>query len=173
MLWNDVEFMGKVARVVPYAFIVVGFLFAMSGQYVQSLITDHVESLKEQVEVQRKHTAPALLSDVALVGGNKVKIIISAENDIPVLAKWLFVTKNNQVISGIMMESVRLHPTKASAKWNHTQELQLDRIKDGYVEFRLDYESVYSPELGGPPNLSGKIVRAYQLANDSLRAIPR
>ena len=172
MIWGDIDGMAKLARIIPYVFIVLGFLVAMSGQYVQSLVTDHVDTLRQRAEVQMKHTSPSLTADVTLVDSSNVKIVVAAQNYIPVRANWLFVTKDNQVVSGIMTEKIELHPTAASSKWNHTQSLQLDRVKDGFIELRLDYVSVYSAEVGNPSNLTGRIVRAYQLANGSLRPVP-
>ncbi len=40
MIWENVESLSKLARIVPYLFIVLGFLVALGGQYVQSFIND-------------------------------------------------------------------------------------------------------------------------------------
>ena len=83
--WNDTDFLAKLAKAVPYVFIALGFLVAMSGQFVRTRIDSRVAELNESAEAQRKNTPP--LIDVRL--GNSSSntgeslLEIQAQNEIP------------------------------------------------------------------------------------------
>ena len=56
--WNDTDCLAKLAKAVPYAFIALGFLVAMSGQFVRTRIDSRVAELNKSAEAQPKEHAP-------------------------------------------------------------------------------------------------------------------
>ena len=125
-LWNSVDTLTTLARYAPYAFIVAGFLIAVAGQYVQSFLNDRVEVLKQETEVVRRRTPPSY--DASLIPGSdgKFKVAIKANAQVPVQVTWLVLTKNNVVVSGVMLQSESLYPSTAKISWLYDTPVQLN-----------------------------------------------
>jgi hypothetical protein len=168
-IWNDIESLAKLARWVPYAFIVLGFALAIGGQYARTVLNDRIDTLKAEAELARKNTPPQVAAWMESDGRGQIQTKIRVENDVPMNAKCWVVTRNDEIISGIMLHPVELHPTPETRLWRHPQSIQEVKIKNGYLELRLEYSSVFSAELGNPTGLKGSIVQAYMYENSQLR----
>ena len=159
------------ARIVPYVFIVLGFIIAVSGQFVQGKISDRVTHLKLKAEDVMKHTPPKVKADILAAEDRSLVIVIESENLIPFSSRWLIVTENDHVISGVMLGNVEFHPTKENRKWQYKQQVNKAEIVNDFIELRLDYVSLYSAELNHPPALKGKVVRKFKLIDGIPRPI--
>src|SRR5262245_46388138 len=104
-IWNDIGTLERLARFVPYALIVLGFVVALLGQVVRSTLDARISVLKTEAEASRKRTPPqveAYLATSERTG--EILVVMDAKNLIPWRARWSIVTENNQVVAGIMLE---------------------------------------------------------------------
>ena len=164
--WNDTDFLSKLAKVVPYAFIALGFLFAMGGQFVKTWIDSRVAVLNQRTEAQRKNTPP--LIDVQLGNSSrtgKTLLEIQAKNEIPFTARWSVLTTRSGLVSGIMLDDFEAHPTKEKSRFVVKVSINADKVRENYIELHFTFTSLYSAELNEPPNLKGTIVKKYRYFN--------
>ncbi len=57
-MWNDVEQLTKFVKFIPYVFISLGFVVALSGQFVKAKVEERVVFLKQDAEIAlKKHGA--------------------------------------------------------------------------------------------------------------------
>ena len=164
--WNDTDCLAKLAKAVPYTFIALGFLFAMSGQFVKTLIDSRVAALNKNAEAQRKNTPP--LIDVRLGNSSstgETLLEIQAKNEISFTARWSVLTTRNGLVSGILLEDFEAHPTKEKSRFLVKVPIQGERVRENYIELHFTFTSLYSAELNDPPNLKGEIVKKYRYFN--------
>ena len=163
-MWNDVTILEKIARFTPYTFIVVGFIVALSGQFVSSSINSRIKTIKAQVEYEFKRTPPQVEVSLAksATSGNLL-VVIDTNNLVPIKTRWTIVTKKNQVVTGIMLECVEIHPTDKSKRFTSKADINEKKVVDEFIELRFQYESVYFAEVGVQDNLKGSINRQYRL----------
>lgn len=87
-MWNDIETLQRVAKIVPYVFIVVGFVIALCGQFAKTKIEDRVKQLQKHVETQRQAELRTQLeasrNEVAELGGR----IFAATAVVEALLDW-------------------------------------------------------------------------------------
>jgi hypothetical protein len=55
-IWNDIGTLEHLARFVPYALIVLGFVVALLGQVVRSTLDARISALKTEAEASRNGT---------------------------------------------------------------------------------------------------------------------
>ena len=110
-----------------------------------------------------RRTAPEV--DVQLVYSSKDKygVVILAKNLVPFFARWVVVTKEDHVVSGVMMGEEELHPTPDRRTWRYRTNISIDEVEDDFVELRFRYRSAFSAEMGNPRYLKGEVIRAYRL----------
>ena len=164
--WNDTDCLAKLAKALPYASIVLGFLVALSGQFVKTWIDSRVAVLSQKAEARRKNTPP--LIDVRLgnsSGTGETLLEIVAKNEIPFTARWLVVTTRNELVSGFMTEGFEVHPTKDKNRFLVKVSINADKIRGNYIELRFSFASQYFAELNNPPSLKGEIVQKYRYSN--------
>jgi hypothetical protein len=53
-MWNDIESLQRLAKIVPYIFIIVGFVIAVGGQFAKAKVEDRVKQLQKHAEAQRQ-----------------------------------------------------------------------------------------------------------------------
>lgn len=144
-----------------------------------ALLVDRVANLEEQmanVEDERvtnqakrkqyellRRTAPEV--DVQLERSSKGEytVVIHAKNRVPFFARWLVATKENHVVSGVMMGDMKLHPTPDQSTWKYRTTIDINEVKDNFVELRFRYKSVFYAEMGNPKYLKGEAIHAYDL----------
>lgn len=165
-VWDNIELLSRLSRWVPYFFIASGFLVAMSGEWVRAKVDSRVEVLKVEEANKRKRIPPSLDAYLAIsLETGDLRVVIDAKNTTPFLASWRVVTKEDRIISGIMMSDVEIHPTEDRRRFSDKVDIQHDLVVDEFIELRLRYTSLYAAELGNPPELSGKIRRAFRFAD--------
>lgn len=165
-MWDNIELLSRLSRWVPYFFIAAGFLVAMSGEWVRAKVDNRVEVLKEEEANRRKRIPPNLDAYLATsLETRDLRVVIDAKNTTPFLANWRVVTKKDRIISGIMMGDVEIHPTEDRKRFSDKADIRHDLVVDEFIELRLRYTSLYAAELGNPPELSGKIRRAFRFAD--------
>lgn len=169
-LWEDPEFLSRVARWVPYFFIAAGFAVAISGQWVRTKVDSRVEVLRGQEANRQKQIPPSL--DAHLGTSQKtgdLLVVIDAKNTTPFRARWLVVTREDRVVSGIMMSDVEIHPTEDRKRFTSKADVKPELVVDQYVELHLQYSSLYSAELGDPPELRGEIRRPFRFVGGKVQ----
>ena len=169
-LWNNVETLRRLAAIAPYAFLALGFGVAAFGQYARSTLDSRVTELKAAAEILRKRTPPSV--DIALEpgdGGERYVLVIDATKDIPFKARWLVATRDDKVISGVMLQDVEFHPGPDRRSWRYRVDIPRNEIRDEFIEVRVDWESLYSSEFGRPHELRGRQTRSYRFVNGAKR----
>jgi len=163
MIWNNIETLERIARFIPYIFIILGFFVAFSGQFFQSKIEHRITHLNSQAEEIRKQTCPLLDTHLAISDKGNYLVVIESLNLIPFKARWLIATEENKVVSGVMLGEQEIYPTQKNKKWQFKTDIDKNTVRNDYVELRLNYISVYAAELNYPSNLKGRIVKKYKL----------
>ncbi|EHZ7124178.1 hypothetical protein RUX70_004101 [Vibrio vulnificus] len=165
-MWNDVEQLTKFVKFIPYVFISLGFVVALSGQFVKAKVEERIVFLKQDAEIALKNTAPDL--DVTLgkyAPTGELVLQITAKNDIPFTSSWHIKTTNNEIVSGIQLEKPVSTPTPEQRIFLFKAVVDVSKIKNNYLELDYFYESKYSAELNQPQNLKGTITRKYFYVN--------
>lgn len=136
---------------------------------------ERAKTIEEQHEEARRRTVPAV--DAFLAFGSTTKelvVVIQAKNDIPFKYRWVVVTEQNHIVSGIQTDDQELHPaTRQDKQWWTKADLDRSKIRNGYVELRFTYESLYSAELGYPKELRRTITHEYRLEGDQVFDWPK
>ena len=160
--WNDAEFLAKLVRWVPYALILFGLLIA-AGQFLKIRIDSRIADLRQSEEAERKNTRPvvdASLGNSESKGNILLQIVPS--NKIPFKARWLVVTENNQVVSGILLEEPIIIPKDDQERILYEVTINNDKVVNNYIELRFSFESVYAPESINAEHLKGEIKKQYR-----------
>lgn len=164
-IWDDLDLLVKVGRWIPYVFIVLGFLVAISGQFVRGFVDERITQLRQAAELGKKQTPPNLDAQVAVSDKGSLLVVIDVKNEIPFQSRWLVVTEKDKVVSGLMIQDAEFHPSPSRMQWQHKLNINKEEVVNDYLELRLDYWSVYSAELNHPQQLRGKIIRRYKLVD--------
>ena len=167
--WNDIEALGKIARMLPYALIFLGFLVAASGQFFKSIIDARIGGLEAAALITRKNTRPLIKPFLGhLATSEKKLLVMDTENAIPFRASWLVVTEKDQVVSPIMTGQVDIFPTEDNKRFSTEITINSERVVNQYIELRFRYESIYSGELHDPPHLRGEIRKKYRFVDGQI-----
>ena len=138
------------------------FAFISSGFGVLAIFADRT---KEFLELAFRQSKPDVAVDLAVEPNGKGRILIQPLNEVPFECDWCVVTLHNEIISAIGLEWPRIHPRKDMPVFGYEEHLNLQKVKNGYVELRFTYRSVHAPEFP-KLQLSGKIFRRYKLSSD-------
>ncbi len=169
---TDVETLQRLAKFVPYVFIALGFLVAISGQFARTKIDDRVKTLQKQANINRKLTPPELDADIAFAQDTlKHVIVIKSKNHIPFRADWMVTTTKNEVVSGVMLGEEEFLPDASRDKFVYDVKLQEDRIREDYLELRFRWRSAYYIEMGSLENLRGVLTKRYKLVDRVLHPV--
>ncbi|PMN05556.1 hypothetical protein BCT41_07820 [Vibrio splendidus] len=161
-MWNEVEGLSKFARWTPYIFISLGFIVAVSGQFIKMKIDQRINVLNEQAEIALKNIPPEL--DVTLAKYEKtgeLVLQVKASNNIPFISSWYVKTFNNEIVSGIQLEKPESYPTNDERTFLFNVSIAKNKIKNHQIELQYTYESIYSSELNNPSHLSSIIIKKY------------
>ena len=170
--WDNPDLLIRVGRWVPYVFIILGFLVAGSGQFVKGLVDGRIAQLRQQSEDTRKRTPPSIDAQLAVSDKGNLYVVIEAKNQIPLKSRWLVVTEENQVVSGLMIQDAEFHPSQEKKRWQDKLHIDKEKIRNDYLELRMDYRSVYAAELDHPERVTGKIVHKYKLIDGAPHPLP-
>jgi hypothetical protein len=141
------------------------------------LLVKRIQELEQQVTVVKKHqeneqekenqlkilmqTTPEVNAYLRPTNEGKYIVDISSENLVPFSAKWLIVTKNNKVISGVMMSNAKFHPTLNQNSWRYKININGNEVIDNFVELRFRFRSAFYAKMGKPDYLKGERIRKY------------
>ncbi len=164
--WNDIEALGKIARMLPYVLIFLGFIVAASGQFFKSIVDARISKLETAAQITHKNTRPLIKPFLghSATSGKKL-LVMDTENTIPFRASWLIVTEKDQVVSPIMIGQEEIFPTEDNKRFSAEITINSDKVINQYIELRFQYESIYSGELNDPPHLRGTIRKEYRFVD--------
>ena len=141
----------------------MGFLLAISGQFVRSRIDDHIKTLEKQADINRKLTPPEVDADIGLAqDSRKHVIVIRCKNRIPFRADWRINTTKDELVR-VMLREEEFLPDASRDEFIYNVKLQEDRIREDYLELRFRWRSAYYIEMGSPENLRGVLTKCYKL----------
>jgi hypothetical protein len=140
------------------------------------------DSIKQELDAKKKaeeeaerirRTAPILTAYLAPVRKGKVRVYVKSENLIPFEYRYVIATENNVLVSGLPLSMSRAFPKAGNALFYNEADIQLDRVRNSYLELRYTFSSLSFEELRLPGH-QGTIVQKYKLGTDqaSLEPIP-
>jgi hypothetical protein len=163
-LFTPADQFSKTATIISVA---LAFLSGIVG-----LLAMLATKSKEKLEQELKITHPRM--DVAIKtveATGQLLVVIKPLNKVPFECKWLIVTRNNIVVSGLQLDWIRLIPNDATPFFQSPAEFALDKVVDNYVELRFSYRSIYADELP-KENLAGRLVKSYKVTSDKKYCLP-
>jgi hypothetical protein len=136
-------------------------------------ITAHTVTIdKVTVGTPPDPTPPQLEVGLARVSGTgDIAVVIEAKNLIPFRANYRVVTTDNRIVSGILMERPEFFPKEDRRRFLEKVDINRAIVAKGYIELRVDYESLYAAQLGNPPELRGHLVRRYTIDDHGVRPL--
>jgi hypothetical protein len=159
-MWNDLEAVEGISKVATWLSVTMAFLAGIAG-LVRVLATSRVETLT----TERKKTPP--LIDVKMRASsspNQLVVLWESKNLIPFECQWTVVTHDRRV-GTIPIEWIKIYPTAEDKKFHSIEDIDRQKVIDGYIEIRFRYRSIYAAEMN-IPELSGEIVQTYKIAED-------
>jgi len=145
----------------------LAFISAICG--VATLIFD---KRKDTLEETLKKTRPELNVSIKTGQNNQnLYVVIEPINEVPFEYNIKIVTRENIMVSGIMLDWGKIYPDKKRSVVLHPAGINLTKVADNYIELRFDYRSVYAAELHDT-SLTGKLVKSYKLSEDKKYCIP-
>jgi nitrate reductase NapAB chaperone NapD len=163
-LLTPVERFSKTATIISVA---LAFLSGIVG-----LLAMATAKRKEQLEEELKVTRPEI--EVAIKTSEEtgqLLVVIEPHNRVPFECKWLIVTTNNVVVSGLQLDWIKIIPKDEIPFFQSPAKFAFNKVVDNYVELRFDYRSIYADELP-KENLSGRLIKPYNLTPDKKHCIP-
>ena len=150
---HDLTFRAKIF--VVFLMLIAGFTPIIRVPIDKALVK-HQKLIPPQLEVNMGYS-------------EKGNIFVGADskNDVPYKARWVICTKDNKVVSGIMIEDVIFYPKSGSKRMQYKQEIDKGKVIDDYLELRFDYRSLYAEEMGFPKNLFGKVIKKYKMVKET------
>lgn len=149
-------------KLVPYAFILLGFLVAALGMLVQSEIEGRVSELRTEAIQLAKKTPPEIDAYLAGNQNDTCYLVLESTNLIPFKAHWRLIDAEDHVIGGVMTNDMEFQPDSTTRKFKIATVITCsDPIVD-YVQLVVDYASLYEAEFNYPTDLRGKIVKEYK-----------
>jgi hypothetical protein len=150
----------------------------LKSQYGQEMDTlkSRADSLTQDLSVKKqaeqeaeriRRTPPKIIAGLVPVTKGKVIVSIVSQNLIPFQYRYTICTKNNLVVAGFPMGMSKVYPREGQASFSFPTDIQLDRVQDGYLEFRFTFMSLSYEELHLPGH-AGEIVVKYKLGPDEV-----
>lgn len=140
-----------------------------------SNITGELATQREREEEAERirRTPPRIDAYLVPVGKGKVNLQIKSNNLIPFEYRYDIVTEDNLIVAPFPVSMAKIYPDKNHMLFFLTTDLQLERIKNHYLELRFTFQSLSNEELHLPGH-EGAIVRKYRIGDDetSLTQIP-
>jgi hypothetical protein len=85
--------------------------------------------------------------------------------------RYAICTKENVLVAGIPMGMSKVYPHVGQATFSVPVDIQLDRIKDNYLELRFSFMSLSYEELHLAGH-AGQITLKYTIASDGISLQP-
>jgi hypothetical protein len=130
------------------------------------------KQLEEEAERVRR-TPPKIAGGLTPVGKGKVNITVVSQNLIPFEYRYDICTKDNVIVAGYPTAMSKVYPRADHATVSVPADIQLDRVKDNYLEFHFTFKSLSFDELHLAGH-AGQITVKYLISPDgiSLQPIP-
>jgi len=176
-VWSDQHLVGKLGKISLGLSAVLAFAAALAALLPISSLWAAVLALlaglgdvfsfisarrKERLEEAFKKTPPQVEASLQRNADGSFVVLIRPLNDVPFECDWRVVTKNDVVVSGISLEWAKVVPKQHISVYREHADLDLDKVRDEYVELRFSFRSVFAsdyPEL----TLSDRIFCPYRL----------
>lgn len=147
--------------------IALAFLSGIAG-----LSTKIAGRRKQTLESIHRRTKPEIDVAIKTYGpSGRFLVTIEPRNEVPFEFRWLIVTRDNVVVSGLQLDWSKVKPNELTPRFSQHAEFQIDKVVENYIELRFDFRSVYADELPAA-DLSGRLRRAYILTSDKKHCIP-
>jgi hypothetical protein len=104
------------------------------------------KQLEEEAERVRR-TPPKIAVGLTPAGKGKVNITVVSQNLIPFEYLYDICTKDNVVVARYPMAMSKVYPRADHATVSVPVDIQLDRVKDNYLEFHFMFKSLSFDEL--------------------------
>lgn len=129
-----------------------------------SNITGELNAQREEQEEKERirRTAPKLDAYLEVQGKGKVNLEIKSRNLIPFEYRYVVVTEKNLVVAPLPITMSKVYPDKDHDLFFLPISLQLDRIKDHYLELRFTFESLSFDQFHLPGH-EGEIIKKYRI----------
>jgi len=155
------------SEVATWLTVILAFLAAFAA--VMALVCDN---RKEKLEDAFKKTRPDVIVDIKTgQEDQQFYVVIEARNKVPFECHWRVVTRRDQIISGVLLDWVKVIPDDKYQVFVHRANIDVNSVEDNYLELRFDYRSLYASELRDA-KLSGNIIKRYNLSPDRRCCIP-
>lgn len=119
------------------------------------------EERNKRLAEQKRRTAPLMHVELLPVGAGRVRVNIWSDNLIPFEFRYVIVTRDNLIVSGIMTENGKIFPTTEKRLFYEIASIDQDRMKDSYLELRFRFQSLSADELDLPGH-RGQIIQKYK-----------
>jgi hypothetical protein len=138
---------------------------------LNKLAEDQRRAEAEQERIRR--TPPKIVAFLTSTGHGKVNVSVESKNLIPFEYRYVIVTENNEVVAPFPVGMAKVYPTRTQSSFSFPVDLQLERIKNSYIELSLTFQSLSYEELHLEGH-AGEIVSKYRLSADqnSIQPIP-
>lgn len=150
---HDLTFRAKIF--VAFLMLIAGFIPLIRVPIDKALVK-HQKLIPPQLEVNMGYSEKGNLFVVA-----------DSKNDVPYKARWVICTKDNKVVSGIMIGDVIFHPKPGRRRMQHKEEIDKGKVIDDYLELLFDYRSLYAEEMDFPKDLFGKVIKKYKMVKEA------
>lgn len=159
-MWNDLQSIEALGKTATWFSVGLAFLAGIAG-----LVRVVASSRAETLTVEKKKTPPSLEVRLQRSGRDSLLVLIESKNLIPFECQWVIVTHDNRVVSGLQLDWAKIYPTLQNKLFHESEQIDLTKVRDNYIEIRFDYRSIYAAEMNLPA-LSGKLTRSYKLSED-------
>jgi hypothetical protein len=128
------------------------------------------KQLEEEAERVRR-TPPKIMVGLEPVGKGKVNISFVSQNLIPFEYRYDICTKDSVIVAGVPLAMSKVYPRTDHATFSIPVDIQLDRVKDNYLEFHFRFQSLSYDELHLAGH-AGQITVKYLISPDGISLQP-
>jgi hypothetical protein len=128
------------------------------------------KQLEEEAERVRR-TPPKIAVGLTPAGKGKVNITVVSQNLIPFEYRYDICTKDNVIVAGYPTAMSKVYPRADHATVSVPVDIQLDRVKDNYLEFHFAFKSLSYDELHLAGH-AGQITLKYLISSDGISLQP-
>lgn len=144
------------------AYAIFGSIFLAFLSGLLGLISKFIDKRQDELEIIFKKTKPDM--DVSIKRGvedGKFYVVIEHKNKVPFNYNFIVTTRNDKVVSGILLERPLIYPDKNITKTLHHVNIKMAQVIDDYIELRFDFRSLYAPNFP-KEDLKGSIVNSQK-----------
>ena len=169
--WNDMEALGKIARMLPYALIFLGFLVASVWTILQKYNRRTDWRIRgSRTDHAQEHKAPDQAIPRTFRHQPREKDISNGHRERDSVQSTLGSCHREGPTSIAIHDRSRGKYSQRRTTKRFSAEITInnERVVNQYIELRFRYESIYSGELNDPPHLRGEIIKKYRFVDDQI-----